>query len=157
MSAKPTSDREVKDCVKDYGMVIVDECHHVSAPSFEQILKRVHAKYIYGLTATPARRDGHHPIIFMHCGPIRYRADAKKEAEKRPFDHYVIPRFTGFRAPFDKEERDMSIQELYSGIAMDELRNQQITDDVIRAHANGRNGLILTERTAHVELFAYSA
>ena len=145
---------EVKECIKDYGMVIVDECHHVPAFSFEQILKRVHAKYIYGLTATPARRDGHHPIIFMHCGPVRYRTDARKEAEKRPFEHYVIPRFTGFRAPFDREEKDMSIQEFYSGIATDELRNQQITDDVIRAHENGRNALILTERTAHVELLA---
>jgi len=70
--------------------------HHVPAFTFEQILKRIHAKYIYGLTATPARRDGHHPIIFMHCGPVRYRTDARKEAEKRPFEHYVIPRFTGF-------------------------------------------------------------
>jgi superfamily II DNA or RNA helicase len=149
-----TSDDEVKECVKDYGMVIIDECHHVPAFSFEQILKKVHSKYIYGLTATPARRDGRHPIIFMHCGPVRYRADARKEAEKRPFDHYVIPRFTGFRTPFDKEEEDMSIQEFYSRIATDELRNQQISDDVIRAHENGRNTLILTERTAHVELLA---
>jgi len=63
----------VKELVKNYGMVIVDECHHVPAFSFEQILKGVHAKYVYGLTATPTRQDGHHPIIFMHCGPIRYR------------------------------------------------------------------------------------
>jgi hypothetical protein len=149
-----TSGGEVKACVRDYGMVIVDECHHVPAFSFEQILKTVHSRYIYGLTATPARRDGHHPIIFMYCGPVRYRVDAKKEAEKRPFEHYVIPRFTGLRAPFDREEQDMSIQEFYSRIATDELRNQQITDDVIRAHENGRNALILTERTAHVELLA---
>jgi len=145
---------EVKEFIRDYGMVIVDECHHVPAFSFEQILKRVQARYIYGLTATPARRDGHHPIIFMHCGPVRYRADARKEAEKRPFEHYVIPRFTGFRAPFDREEKDISIQEFYAGIAMDEWRNQQIADDVIRAHENGRNALILTERTAQVELLA---
>ncbi|WP_330389453.1 DEAD/DEAH box helicase [Geosporobacter ferrireducens] len=56
---------EVKDCVKNYGMVIVDECHHVSAFSFEKILKSINARYIYGLTATPTRKDGHHPIIFM--------------------------------------------------------------------------------------------
>jgi superfamily II DNA or RNA helicase len=145
---------EVKEFIRDYGMVIVDECHHVPAFTFEQILKKVRAKHIYGLTATPARRDGHHPIIFMHCGPVRYRADARKEAEKRPFEHYVIPRFTGFRAPFDREEQEMSIQEFYSGIATDEWRNQQIVDDVIRSHENGRNALILTERTAHVELLA---
>ena len=149
-----TNGWDVKECVKDYGMVVVDECHHVPAPSFELVLKSTRAKYIYGLTATPARRDGHHPIIFMHCGPVRHRVDARKEAEKRPFEHYVIPRFTGFRAPFDREEEDMSIQELYSGIATDEFRNQQITDDVIRAHQEGRNALILTERIAHVELLA---
>ena len=149
-----TSGAKVKECVKDYGMVIIDECHHVPAFSFEQILKSVRARYIYGLTATPVRRDGHHPIIFMHCGPVRYRVDARKEAEKRPFDHYVIPRFTGFRAPVDREEQDMSIQEFYSRIATDELRNRQIADDVIKSHENGRNALILTERTAHVELLA---
>jgi superfamily II DNA or RNA helicase len=145
---------EAKECIRDYGMVIVDECHHVPAFSFEQILKRVQAKYIYGLTATPARRDGHHPIIFMHCGPVRYRTDARKEAEKRPFEHFVIPRFTGFRAPFDREEKDMSIQEFFSGIAKAEFRNQQIIDDVIRSYENGRNSLVLTERTTHVALLA---
>ncbi|MFZ5451702.1 MAG: TOTE conflict system archaeo-eukaryotic primase domain-containing protein [Thermodesulfobacteriota bacterium] len=145
---------EVKGFIRDYGMVIVDECHHVPAFSFEQILKKVQAKYIYGLTATPARRDGHQPIIFMHCGPVRFRANARKEASRRPFEHLVIPRFTSFRAPIDREEQDMSIQEFYSRIATDEWRNQQIVDDAIMAHENGRNSLILSERTAQVELLA---
>ncbi|MEW6657110.1 MAG: DEAD/DEAH box helicase family protein [Thermodesulfobacteriota bacterium] len=145
---------EVKEFIRDYGMVIVDECHHVPAFTFEQILKQVHAKYIYGLTATPVRRDGHHPIIFMHCGPVRYRGDAKKEASRRPFEHYVIPRFTSFRVPFDQEEKDISIQEFYSEISTDEWRNQLIIDDVLRSHEEGRNALILTERTTHVELLA---
>jgi len=143
---------EVKDCVKNYGMVIVDECHHVSAFSFESILKNVNAKYVYGLTATPTRKDGHHPIITMQCGPVRYRDDAKKQAEKRPFDHYILPRFTSLRVPMDKEEKDVSIQELYSEIVVNELRNQQIIDDVVKSHEKGRNCLVLTERTAHVEL-----
>lgn len=145
-----TSGGEVKEWIKKYGMVIIDECHHVPAFSFEQILKNVYAKYVYGLTATPARRDGHHPIIFMHCGPIRYKVDARKQAEKRPFEHYVIPRFTSFRMPFEKDEKDISIQELYSEIVADEFRNQLIVDDVISAFQNGRNSLVLTERTAHV-------
>ena len=55
-----------------YGQIIVDECHHLSAFSFEAILKQANAKYVVGLTATPIRRDGHQPIIFMQCGPIRY-------------------------------------------------------------------------------------
>ncbi|MDF2546326.1 MAG: type restriction protein res subunit [Anaerosolibacter sp.] len=143
---------EVKDCVKNYGMVIVDECHHVSAFSFEKILKSVNARYVYGLTATPTRKDGHHPIIFMQCGPIRYRDDAKKQAEKRPFEHYIIPRFTSLRVPLDKDEKDISIQELYAEIVMNEMRNQQIIDDVVKSYENGRNCVVLTERTAHVKL-----
>ena len=125
---------EVKECVKDYGMVIVDECHHVSAFSFEMILKNVNAKYVYGLTATPTRKDGHHPIIFMQCGPVRYRDDAKKQAEKRPFGHFIIPRFTSFNTPVDKEEKDISIHQLYARIIEDEMRTQLIVDDVIQCH-----------------------
>jgi superfamily II DNA or RNA helicase len=145
---------EVKEWIKNYGLVIVDECHHVPAFSFEQILKRVHAKYVYGLTATPTRQDGHHPIIFMHCGPIRYRVDARKQAEKRPFDHYVIPRLTGFRAPLEGEGREASIQRLYAAIAVNEQRNQRIAEDILRCFQNGGNALVLTERTAHVALLA---
>jgi len=143
---------EFKECIKNYGMVIVDECHHVSAVSFEQILKNVNAKYVYGLTATPTRKDGHHPIIFMHCGPVRYRDDAKKQAAKRPFEHYVIPRFTGLRVPVDKDEKDWSIQAIYAEIVSNEERNQLIINDVIKSYKDGRNSLVLTERTAHVEL-----
>ena len=149
-----SSSGDVKDCVRNYGMVIVDECHHVPAFSFEQILKAVHAKYVYGLTATPSRQDGHHPIIFMHCGPVRYKVDAQTQAEKRPFSRYVIPRFTCFRLPFEQDEKGISIQELYTEIAKDDFRNQLIVDDVIRSHQEGRHSLVLTERTAHVELLA---
>jgi len=145
---------EVKEMIKNYGMVIVDECHHVPAFSFEQILKGASAKYVYGLTATPARQDGHHPIIFMHCGPIRYRVDDKMQAEKRPFDHYVIPRFTGYRVPFEADEKTISIQELYSEMVVDELRNELIANDVVKSYQEGRNSVVLTERTAHVELLA---
>ena len=145
---------EVKELVKNYGMVIVDECHHVPAFSFEQILKGVHAKYVYGLTATPTRQDGHHPIIFMHCGPIRYRVDARKQAEKRPFDHYVIPRLTSFRVPLEEEGKEPSIQRLYAAIAVNEPRNQRIVEDVVRCFQSGGNALVLTERTAHVALLA---
>ena len=145
---------QVKDCVKDYGMVIVDECHHIPAFSFETILRNVHARYVYGLTATPTRKDGHHPIIFMQCGPVRYRDDAIRQAEKRPFEHYVVPKFTGFRSPVDREEQDVTIHELYSGIVANKSRNRLITGNVVQCHRNGRNILVLTERTAHVEILA---
>jgi superfamily II DNA or RNA helicase len=144
---------EVDECVKNYGMVIVDECHHVSAFSFELILKNITAKYVYGLTATPTRKDGHHPIITMQCGPIRFRDDAKKQAELRPFDHCIIPRFTPFRIP-SSEEKEASITGLYAALVDDETRNQQIIGDVVRSYNEGRNCLVLTERTAHVESLA---
>ncbi len=145
---------EVKGCINDYGLVIADECHHASAFTYEQILKTTQAKYIYGLTATPTRKDGHHPILFMHCGPIRYRDDAKKQAENRPFDHYVIPRFTPLRAPLGTESKDLSIQELYSDIMDNDYRNQLIVDDVLRNYRQGRSCLVLTLRTAHVKQLA---
>ena len=141
------TDGETKDFVKDYGMVIVDECHHVSAVNFEKVLCAANAKYVYGLTATPTRQDGHHPIIFMQCGPIRYRVDAKEQAEKRPFDHVLIPRFTTFRTTSEKK-----ITELYKDLTDDDARNRQIITDVDLAVKQGRTPIVLTERREHVEI-----
>jgi superfamily II DNA or RNA helicase len=140
----------VKDCIKNYGMIIIDECHHVPAVSFEQILKNATAKYIYGLTATPYRHDGHHPIIFFYCGPIRFMVDAKKQAEKRPFDHYLIPRFTSFKTGLNKNKEELSIQEIKSELVSDDIRNQLIIDDVVACYKKGRTSLVLTGRVAHV-------
>ena len=145
---------EVKECINDYGMIIADECHHASAFTYESILKSARAKYIYGLTATPTRKDGHHPIFFMHCGPIRYRDNQQKQAEQRPFDHFVVPRFTSLRSPFEPEEKEVSIQDLYAEIIASETRNQQIVDDVLANYELGRNCLVLSLRTAHVENLA---
>ena len=141
---------KVKSCVENYGMVIIDECHHVPSVSFEQIMKNVTAKYIYGLTATPSRQDGHHPIIFFYCGPIRYRVDAKEQAQKRPFEHFMIPRFTPFKTGFHKAADELTIQEIYSALIADEIRNQHIIDDVVQCYNKGRNCLVLTGRVAHV-------
>ena len=96
---------EVKELVRNYGMIIVDECHHVSAVNFEKILKYVNAKYVYGLTATPTRQDGHHPIIFMQCGPIRYKTTAAEQAQKSGFDHVITPRFTRLRITQNENEK----------------------------------------------------
>jgi len=145
---------DVNECVKNYGMIIVDECHHAAAFCFEQVLKAAPAKYVCGLTATPTRKDGRHPIIFMQCGPIRYRDDAKLQAEKRPFDHFIIPRFTSLRAPLGRNEQDLTIQDYYSEIVVNEMRNQLIIDDVVTSNQQGRSCLVLTERTAHVKLLA---
>ena len=140
---------EVKELVRNYGMIIVDECHHVSAVNFEKILKYANAKHVYGLTATPTRQDGHHPIIFMQCGPIRYRVDAKAQADKREFEHYIIPRFTSFRSIYDD-----NITTLYKKLSDDAMRNNLIVNDVVSAIKNGRTPIILTERREHVAMLA---
>ena len=143
----------VRELVKDYGMVIVDECHHVSAVSFEQVLKEVNAKYVYGLTATPVRQDGHQPIIHMQCGPIRYQVDAKAQAEKRPFDHAVIPKFTSFAQPVT-DEAPWKITDAYAAMQVNEERNNKIVEDVLTAVADRRTPIVLTERYDHAKLLA---
>lgn len=139
---------EIDDRIADYGQIIVDECHHLSAFSFEQILKSAKAKYVLGLTATPIRRDGHHPIIFMQCGPIRYRVNDKHQ--HRPFDHEVFPKKTGFSLQVETE----AIHEIYAYIAQSAERNQLIVQDVKAALASGRSPLVLTERKDHLFLLA---
>lgn len=139
---------EVKDFVKNYGMVIVDECHHVSAFTFEKILREVNAKYVYGLTATPKRQDGHQPIITMQCGPIRYNVDALSQSVKREFSHQVIPEFTDFRIA----DSSLNYQDICAKLCTDEARNQRIIDDVLKAHCSGRNCLVLTERKEHADI-----
>ncbi len=142
---------EVPDFVGDYGHVIVDECHHLSAFSFETVLRRVKARFVLGLTATPIRKDGHHPIIFMQCGPIRFRVDARKHAATRPFDHVVIPCPTCFRT---QPGAELPIQQLYAELTSNERRNAQIVRDVLAAVAEGRSPLVLTERKSHADAIA---
>jgi superfamily II DNA or RNA helicase len=143
---------EVRDFVKDYGMVIVDECHHVPASTFEAVLKHANAKYVYGLTATPMREDGHHAILFLECGPIRYKVDAREQAEQRPFDHYMIPRFTNLRQTSLHSDKQVPI--ILNDIMLDERRNQLLLGDITTAIHEGRQPLVLTERTEHVRMLA---
>ena len=141
---------EIREWIGDYGMVIVDECHHVPAVSFEQVMKAVRSKYSYGLTATPKRQDGHHPILHMYLGPIRHHVDAKRQALRRPFSHIMIPRFTGARLRVDADSRAPAIVQYYDQLLRDDLRNDLIVRDVLECLKDGRNCLILSERTEHV-------
>ena len=145
----------VDDRVGDYGHLIVDECHHLSAFSFEQVARQAKAKYITGLSATVARKDGHHPIILMQCGPVRYRVNAKQQAAKRPFIHNVLVRPTSFRQP-DSPNPDarMHFHDLYDALIADESRNRLICEDVIAAVRDGRSPVVLTERTDHLDKLA---
>ena len=142
----------VADLVADYGQVIVDECHHLSAFSFEQVMRQVKARYVAGLTATPERRDGHHPIITMQCGPIRHRVDARSQAAARPFDHRVVRKRTAFTML--AADAATGIQAIYSALAADPSREQLIVADVLAAIRAGRSPLVLTERTDHRDRLA---
>jgi len=143
---------EVSDLVGDYGHLIVDECHHLSAVSFELVARRSKARYVLGLSATVARKDGHHPIIFMQCGPVRYRVDAKAQAATRSFRHKVTIRETRFQLTPDLESQSpLQIAALYAALAQDEKRNDRIFDDVLASLEAGRRPVILTERRDHLD------
>jgi superfamily II DNA or RNA helicase len=140
---------EVNDVVAGYGQVIVDECHHVPAFGVERVLSEVRARFVVGLTATPMRKDGHHPIIAMQCGPVRVKVDPKAQAAARPFEHEVIVRPTAFK--LQTEDHAPGIQELYARLVADDARTALIVADILRAVQLGRSPLVLTERTAHLD------
>ena len=145
----------VSDIVGNYGYLIVDECHHISAVSFEQVVRQSKAKYLTGLSATVTRKDGHQPIIFMQCGPVRYRVNDRDQADKRPFDHKVIVRPTKFQLPSHLQNiAAQSIQEVYSSLEKDDDRNQMIVEDVVAAVQANRFPVLLTERREHLETLA---
>lgn len=144
-------DGEVKAFVQDYGMVIVDECHHVSSVTFEKVLKSVKAKYVYGLTATPIRKDGQQPIIFMQCGPIRFSADAKSQIQKQSFRRYLMPRFTSYRSITDDQQSFTALQQR---LIADNVRNSLIVEDVRKALESGRTPIVLTGIKQHVDTLA---
>lgn len=140
---------EVDPIVANYGHVVVDECHHVSAVSFERVMRSVHARFVTGLTATPRRRDGHHPIFEFQLGPVRYTIDPKRRVMRPLFAHRLIVRETSFRL----EDRPTMppIQEIYRLLAEDESRNRMIIDDVLQALEEKRSPIVLTERRDHLE------
>ena len=145
----------VNDRVGEYGQLVVDECHHLPAISFEQVARRAKARYLLGLSATVTRKDGHQPIVFMQCGPVRYRVNAKDEAAERPFTHAVWIRPTAFRTttPGNPDPR-VQFRDLYAALIADQDRNRLIADDVTQAVREGRSPVVLTERIAHLEELA---
>ena len=143
---------EVADIVGDYGHLIVDECHHLSAASFELVARRSKARYVVGLSATVARKDGHHPIIFMQCGPVRHRVDARVQAAERGIRHRARDRSTQFElpAPLASDERP-SMPAIYAALAQDSVRNDLIFDDVLKSLEAKRWPIVLTERKDHLD------
>jgi superfamily II DNA or RNA helicase len=132
------------------GLVIVDVCHHVAASSFERVLSRVPARFVLGLTATPKRRDGHHPIMHMQLGPIRFEGSAKQLSTQRAFDHRYFVRRTEFSSPTPRE----ALAEIQTELSEDQRRNSFILDDSVAALREGRSPLVLCQRREHVALLA---
>jgi superfamily II DNA or RNA helicase len=142
--------REPGDLAR-YGHVVVDECHHVPAFTTERVLRALPARMVTGLTATPKRRDGHHPIVTMQCGPVRHTITATTQVEtatrrvlfarEPPFDVTTLP-------------ADPGIQEVLSAVAADRNRTERIATDVLAELAEGRFPLVLTERREHLDALA---
>jgi superfamily II DNA or RNA helicase len=128
-----------------YGLVIVDECHHVPAVTFERCVKQLRSRRWLGLTATPYRRDGLQGLITMYCGPIRHRMNEKIDVES-DFRRELIVHETNFEA----SDIGAHIQDLFRALVEDENRTTAICEDVAAAAAIGRNCLVLTQWTEHL-------
>ncbi len=137
---------EINQLVKDYGLVIMDECHHGASQTAEEVLNEVNAKYVYGLTATPKRDDGQEPKIFMQFGPIRYRYTAKDRAKEQGIEHFVYPRFTRLVHP---DGETIKINDAYKLARESDIRNKQIVADVSKCLEKRRTPIVLTKFKEH--------
>ncbi len=144
-------DGKTVEWLNEYGQVIVDECHHISAFSFEQAVRQSNALYKVGLSATLSRKDGQHPIVMMNLGQVRYSVSAKKQATERDFSHSVIVRNTDFRLQNDAAK--LQIQEVFNELWQDEKRNELIAGEILQAYKEHRQILVLSERTEHLDWF----
>lgn len=135
--------------VKDYGMVLIDECHHCASDTAEAVVKEVSARYVYGLTATPKRDDGQEQKIFMQIGPVRYRFSAKDKVKLQGIAHYVYPRFTRL---INTTGQDWKIHEAYAAVRGSDVRNRQIISDVEECLRQGRTPLVLTKFRDHADI-----
>lgn len=140
-------DNKVSELVKGYGQIICDECHHVSAVGFEQIMKNSPAKYKYGLTATLKRKDGKERIVLMQLGPVRYKDLSKVSSELM---HKVLVQETGISS--DDLSKEHTTNELYDYLYINAIRNMQIVMDVRNCLDENRYPIVLTERKEHIDL-----
>ena len=146
-------DNTVSSLVRDYGQVIIDECHHISAPRYEMLLNEVSARYVVGLTATPDRQDGHQKIMFMVAGPVRHKVRADHSSR---FVQRLIIRERHESPPTDIYQSGgrPHIASVYRWLSQSPARNQDIVQDVANCVRNQANCLLLTERREHAETLA---
>lgn len=133
--------------LKEYGLVLVDECHHSASDTVSAVLKEITAKYVYGVTATPFRGDGLEKINYMLLGPVRYQYSAKEKAEEQGIEHLIVPRFTRAVSPHGREK--MHVNDAYELIREHDVRNEQILEDIRRCVIEGRTPIVLTRYTEH--------
>lgn len=142
----------LEELVKDYGLVIVDECHHVAAYSFEKVLKAIRSKYVYGLTATPTRKDGWHKIIYMQCGDIRVRVSHRELKQDKEMEHTVIVKKTNYKYIPTEEKDKIQISEILNDMCHNLFRNSMIIEDIKESILEGRVPIVLTERVEHLKI-----
>lgn len=143
-----------KGCVKEYGLIVVDECHHGAAPQLECILKAVNARNVYGLSATPKRADGLEGITYLLCGPVRVQIDPKQQAQLQNYRRVLRPRFTGVRLP--DLEAGASYSQVLERLCAHEKRNALIVGDVREAVAAGRTPLVVSKRKDHARMLHHA-
>lgn len=144
-----TGEPIAKELVRDYGLIICDECHHAAAPQLELVLKSAPAKYVYGLSATPERSDGLTRALSMLCGPLRHVIDPKTQAIQQGIQRVIRPRFTGVRLP--AYEPGASFNQVLDLLCAHTARNKAIVDDALETASNGRHPLVLSKRKKHAE------
>lgn len=146
----------LEELVKNYGLVIVDECHHVAAYSFEKVLKAIRSRYVYGLTATPTRKDGWHKIIYMQCGDIRVRIANHELKQNKEMEHTVIVKKTSYKYIPTEEKEKIQISEILNDMCNNVFRNGIIIDDIKKCIEEGRVPIVLTERVEHLKILKES-
>ena len=137
--------------LNQYGMIIVDECHHAASDRISSVLKEVKARYVYGVTATPKRGDGLEKINYMLLGPIRYSYTAREKAKDQGIAHLVYPRFTRVVPARGVITEKMHPNEAYEIIRDNDLRDEQILDDIKKCVAAGRTPVVLSKYKDHSE------
>lgn len=143
---------KLSDAVKNYGMIIIDECHHISAFTYESAINKVNSKYVYGVSATPYRENGHTPILKMQCGDIRYEVDFKKF--NKNLDIFMRVNVKKSHLLFvDESINNYELNEIKDFIVKDVIRNDKIIDDIVGEYKSGKNILVITERIEHLKYF----
>lgn len=146
----------IEEIVKNYGLVMVDECHHVAAFSFEKVLKAIRSKYVYRLTATPTRKDGWHKIIYMQCGDIRVRVSNKELKQNKEMEHTVIVKKTNYKYIPTEEKDKIQVSEILNDMCHNVFRNSMIIEDINKCVTEGRVPIVLTERVEHLKILKES-